>query len=498
MKSFKKIIILNIVIALIVSLLLGILLNKTHTNKIDQRLDITKEIINLKIDSFISESNSLQESLTTILSNTHNEKFINKFLEDNHTRYKWIDHIYILDKNKNIVYDSLGKGHTNISDFNSYKYQFPFTLTASLSSKTKTLSQSKTMLLTNKIIVSDENYTAVIKINMEAFKNEIKLISNRYNIQVSGLDGTKIYQVGPEFKHSKSTRYQYRDLPISITISSQYDSLTRVIIPSIFNFLLVFSFLTIILLIYKSKSQRLEHEKLIEQANSEKLRLIGTLAANTAHEIKNPLTSINGFIELTRRKYDKDKVDTHFNIITEELDRINNIVTQFLYLGKPTNLEYTNVNISQTIKDIIQFSEYELEQNNIKISVILPNEPVFAYLSEDQLKQILINLLQNAKDALTETKNAHITIQLQKSNSKYATLEFKDNGVGMSKETQDKIFDPFFTTKESGSGLGLYLSKKLIEDWNGQITVFTNLEKGTTFLITLPIAKQKKGSETEI
>lgn len=240
---------------------------------------------------------------------------------------------------------------------------------------------------------------------------------------------------------------------------------------------------------YKSRLERIEHERLIEQANNEKLRLIGTLAANTAHEIKNPLTSINGFIELTRMKYDKNKLDTHFNIITEELERINDIVTQFLYLGKPTNLEYKNINIVQTIQDVEAFLEYEFEQNNINVILNLPDKPVYSYLSEDQLKQILINLFQNSKDALLQTTNANITINLNIDSNNNITLEFKDNGTGITKETIQNIFEPFFTTKSSGSGLGLYLSKKLIEDWNGKIYVHSEEGEGTTFTISLPVSK---------
>ncbi|RIN89626.1 GHKL domain-containing protein, partial [Mammaliicoccus sciuri] len=268
-----------------------------------------------------------------------------------------------------------------------------------------------------------------------------------------------------------------------------YNFITRIILPSIFIFLVVLLLLAIVTLILKNRSERLEHEKVIEQANNEKLRLIGTLAANTAHEIKNPLTSINGFIELTRMKYDKDKQDHHFNIISEELDRINNIVTQFLFLGKPTNLAYSNVDINQSIKEVSQFLKYELEQHNINIALTLPDSPIYAFISEDQLKQILINLIQNAKDALLDVEQPEIEIQLQHTHAKQATIIFKDNGTGMSKETQQKIFDPFFTTKESGSGLGLYLSKKLIEDWEGEISVFTNMTKGTTFMITIPTIK---------
>ena len=116
MKSFKKIIILNIIFALTVSVLIGWVLNKNYTTRIHQRLDATKEIIDLKIGTFITQADSISESLTTILSNTNNEDFINKFLEDNHTRYTWIDHIYIIDNQDNIVYDSKGKGYTDIEE----------------------------------------------------------------------------------------------------------------------------------------------------------------------------------------------------------------------------------------------------------------------------------------------------------------------------------------------------------------------------------------------
>ncbi|MCD2520071.1 two-component system sensor histidine kinase NtrB [Mammaliicoccus lentus] len=274
-----------------------------------------------------------------------------------------------------------------------------------------------------------------------------------------------------------------------INISGQYFFISRIVIPSLLIFLVIFLLLTIVALVYKSRLERIEHERLIEQANNEKLRLIGTLAANTAHEIKNPLTSINGFIELTRMKYDKNKLDTHFNIITEELERINDIVTQFLYLGKPTNLEYKNINIVQTIQDVEAFLEYELEQNNINVILNLPDKPVYSYLSEDQLKQILINLFQNSKDALLQTTNANITINLNIDSNNNITLEFKDNGTGITKETIQNIFEPFFTTKSSGSGLGLYLSKKLIEDWNGKIYVHSEEGEGTTFTISLPVSK---------
>ncbi|GGI38775.1 hypothetical protein GCM10010896_00070 [Mammaliicoccus stepanovicii] len=490
MKFLTKMIIINIIIALIISLIIGIVLNKTYTTRIDQRLDTTKEIINLKIETFINETNSIPESLFTILSYSNDKDFINDFLEDNHSRYPWIDHIYILNDRNQIEYDS--KKNATLDDYNAFKFPFPISKNSTLNSKTFNIKESETLLLKNRIKVNGKTYTAAAEINMNAFENEVKLISSRYNIQVKGIDGTVIYDIGPKYKNSRSINYQYEDFPFKINISTQDYFMTRVIIPIIFIFLLIFLLLTFLAMIYKSRLDRFEHEKLIQHANNEKLRLIGTLAANTAHEIKNPLTSINGFIELTRMKYDKDKTDTHFNVISEELDRINNIVTQFLYLGKPTNLKYSNVNINQAVKEVIKFLEYEFEQNNITISLKMNNDSIYSFLSEDQLKQILINLFQNSKDALCETENAHINIKLSKNLNETATLIFNDNGPGIPSDIQKEIFDPFFTTKEFGSGLGLYLSKKLIEDWNGKIDVSTNPKQGTSFIITLPIAKNKK------
>ncbi|WP_323702850.1 two-component system sensor histidine kinase NtrB [Mammaliicoccus sp. Dog046] len=494
MKSFSKIIILNIIIALIISVTVGALINRNYTNRVNQRLNNTKEIVNLKIQSFINDTTSISESLTTILSNSDNEAFVNKFLKDNHIRYQWIDHIYVIDENKKVIYDSKGKGNIKQDEehFNNYKFHFPINESSILSSKSNNLKRPDTLLLTNDLNINHKSYTAATVINMRAFKDEIKLITKRFNIEVKGIDGTKFYEVGKQHQQSKEITYMYKDLPVFITISGQYNYITRIILPSIFIFLVIFLLLTILALLYKSRTERMEHEKLIDQANNEKLRLIGTLAANTAHEIKNPLTSINGFIELTRMKYDKDYKDRHFNIITEELDRINNIVTQFLYLGKPTNLTYTNVNIAQVISDVQTFLAYELEQHNINIHLKLPEESIYAYISEDQLKQILINLIQNAKDALEQTTNPAIEIQLQQQSPGQACIIFKDNGMGISKETQEQIFEPFFTTKESGSGLGLYLSKKLIEDWKGHIEVQSHKNEGTTFIITLPLNISKK------
>lgn len=489
MKSFKKIIILNFIFALIVSVFIGWLINKNYNTRIHQRLDATKEIINLKIGTFITQANSISESLTTILSNTDNEEFINRFLKDNHTRYTWINHIYIIDNQDNIVYDSKGKDYTNMKEYQSYKHRFPVSSKTELRAKNKSLKNSDIILLTTQLKVKNKDYTSAVEINMNAFQDEITLISKRFNINIQSINGTGIYQIGPEFKNTKSINYVYKDLPFLINISAQYFFISRIVIPSILIFLVIFLLLTIIALVYKSRLERIEHERLIEQANNEKLRLIGTLAANTAHEIKNQLTSINGFIELTRMKYDKDKSDTHFNIITEELDRINDIVTQFLYLGKPTNLEYKNINIIQTIKDVEAFLEYDLQQNNINVKLNLPDKPVYSYLSEDQLKQILINLFQNAKDALLQTTDANISVNLNVDSNNHITLEFKDNGTGISEEKIKNIFDPFFTTKSSGSGLGLYLSKKLIEDWNGSIYVHSKKGKGTTFTISLPVSK---------
>lgn len=494
MKSFSKIIILNIIIALIISVTIGALINRNYTNRVNQRLNNTKEIVNLKIQSFINDTTSISESLTTILSNSDNETFINKFLKDNHMRYQWIDHIYVLDENKNVIYDSKGKSHIKKDEehFNNYKFHFPINKHSILSSKSNNLKRPDTLLLTNNLNINHKRYTAATVINMHAFKNEIKLITKRFSIEVNGIDGTKFYEVGKQHQQSKNITYMYKELPVFITISGQYNYITRIILPSIFIFLVIFLILTILALLYKSRIERMEHEKLIDQANNEKLRLIGTLAANTAHEIKNPLTSINGFIELTRMKYDKDYTDRHFNIITEELDRINNIVTQFLYLGKPTNLTYTNVNIAKVISEIKTFLTYELERQNINIHLKLSKEPIYAYISEDQLKQILINLIKNAEDALEQTTNPTIEIQLQQQSSEQACIIFKDNGMGISKETQEQIFEPFFTTKESGSGLGLYLSKKLIEDWNGHIQVQSHKNEGTTFIITFPLKIDKK------
>ncbi|MFI3379242.1 two-component sensor histidine kinase, partial [Mammaliicoccus sciuri] len=168
MKSFNKLIIINFAIALVISLTIGFIINKNYTNRVNQRLETTKEIVNLKINTFINESNSISESLTTILSNSRNEKFINQFLEDNHIRYTWIDHIYILNDKKEIVYDSKGADYTSLKDFNKYKFHFPFTANSSLSSENISLKNANTLLLTNHLKVQNKDYIVASEINMSS------------------------------------------------------------------------------------------------------------------------------------------------------------------------------------------------------------------------------------------------------------------------------------------------------------------------------------------
>lgn len=242
----------------------------------------------------------------------------------------------------------------------------------------------------------------------------------------------------------------------------------------------------------------LEKEYQAKLYQAEKISTIGLLAAGIAHEINNPLTAISGFAQGLKRKLpnfrkniDKqlsDDIDEYLNIILQECKRCKGIVQKLLELGreKPQKLSLLDLNsiITDTIQLIGSHSKKKQEKFiELKLSKSLP--AIYGDLS--QLKQVILNLLINAIDA-TE-KKGNITITTSKINSKWVEVSLKDTGVGIPIENLNRIFEPFFTTKPPGKGTGIGLSTcyNIIKNHGGEISVTSEVGKGSTFIVRLPI-----------
>lgn len=219
---------------------------------------------------------------------------------------------------------------------------------------------------------------------------------------------------------------------------------------------------------------------------------IGKLAAGIAHEIRNPLTSVKGFIQLMKPFLEKIGKEEYAKIAMDEIDRANLLIQEFLNAAKPREQEFACVEINQIIKDVGILFESEANLKNIIIKTKLAPENPVIYGDKNQIKQVIINLLKNSIEAINQVKNSGGIIYLcTEVEQKEVFVYIRDNGCGMSREEIEQAFDPFFTTKSTGTGLGLSICSKIIDEHGGSIQVDSIKGKGTTFKLLLPMQEKK-------
>ena len=212
---------------------------------------------------------------------------------------------------------------------------------------------------------------------------------------------------------------------------------------------------------------------------------VATLAAGMAHEIKNPLTSIKTFAEYLPEKYDDPNFRNNFQrIVVEEVDRVNSIVKQLLDFSKPQELILEKKSVKEIIDETLMLMNSDFLNNGINLIKDYQDQ---GYILVDRklLKQAFLNVFLNNIQAMPN--GGMLKVQVRKENE-YIKITLSDTGCGISNENLKQIFNPFFTTKESGTGLGLSIVKSIIEQHKGIITYTSELGKGTTTLILLPIS----------
>jgi two-component system, sporulation sensor kinase E len=216
---------------------------------------------------------------------------------------------------------------------------------------------------------------------------------------------------------------------------------------------------------------------------SEKLSLAGELAAGIAHEIRNPLTSLRGFTQLLNFK--DDTSNPYIPIMLTEIDRINTIVSELLLLSKPKQEDFNKVNIMELIHSSVILMNAQANLHNIEIHLHIEIEKETTFINglENKLKQVFINLLKNAIEAMNDGGEITLTV---KSTDNNLYIELKDQGCGIPPEYLEKIGQPFFTTKDQGTGLGLMVCNSIIESHKGHMYIQSELEIGTTITLEFP------------
>ncbi len=233
--------------------------------------------------------------------------------------------------------------------------------------------------------------------------------------------------------------------------------------------------------------------KQIEQSayQNDKLAMLGKIAASIAHEIRNPLTSIRGFIQLLRPHLLQLGKEEYSRIILAEIDRANDIIYEFLNSSKPSAPMKQNVLINSLLKEVILLSDSEALMKGCQINHETYDEDLTISIDVKQIKQVILNIVRNAMDAIGELedeRSGRIDIITRRDGS-YGEITIRDNGKGMDLTTKAKLFDPFYTTKVSGTGLGLSVSYRIVRNHGGSIRVTSNAGEGTEFNIYLPLVE---------
>jgi len=218
---------------------------------------------------------------------------------------------------------------------------------------------------------------------------------------------------------------------------------------------------------------------------SRRLASIGRLAAGVAHEIRNPLSSIKGFATYFRERYrDVPEDEKTADIMVQEVDRLNRVISQLLEFARPMNIQLQSVALIPFIQRSLTMVASQASDRNITIVSDLPPEGANLSIDPDRISQVLLNLYLNAFDAMEG--GGTLSVKLAVHDEKRVKIEISDTGHGIEAKDMEKIFDPYFTTKSSGTGLGLAIVHRIVEAHGGEIRVQSETGQGTTVSVILP------------
>ncbi|MCM3638059.1 PAS domain S-box protein [Sporosarcina luteola] len=239
-------------------------------------------------------------------------------------------------------------------------------------------------------------------------------------------------------------------------------------------------------LITRDITEKLQAERMKIEAI--KLNAIGEIAATVAHEVRNPMTSVNGFVQLMNEDPD-NPYRTYTEIMENEIERINLIANEFLILSKPNIKQRKEIDVENTIIGVIDLFDKELKMRQINCSLFLAEYPSTVFGNEESLKQVFINLMKNSLEAVQDGGTISFYNSIVNNT---ISITLTDNGHGMDPETFEQLFIPFFTTKDGATGLGLVIAKKIVLDHGGSINFNALRKNGAELNVSFPIYSLNK------
>jgi signal transduction histidine kinase len=233
--------------------------------------------------------------------------------------------------------------------------------------------------------------------------------------------------------------------------------------------------------------------------SSSRLEFLGQLAGGLAHEIKNPLSTIKLTLQLLEEDFAKDKSPTatrakhKVEVLLREVQHLDQIVQEFLTFARGHDLKLTRTNLREMVFELMEFLSDDAASRNIHVHFDYEGRLDNLLLDATLIRQALMNLLRNAFDAVTEKGGGEVILRARIKGDLLG-LEVIDTGSGIAPSNYDRMFRPYFTTKKKGTGMGLPMVRRIVEEHGGQITFESEEGKGTRFLVLLPIDPEKRGS----
>lgn len=228
---------------------------------------------------------------------------------------------------------------------------------------------------------------------------------------------------------------------------------------------------------------RKEAEELLRK--SDKLSVVGRLAAGVAHEVRNPLTVLKGFAQMLNSA---DRKNSHYyQLMLSEVDRIESMLGEFLLLARPQETRFITANLLPLLQDVITLMETKAVMNKVLIMPVLSDHMPDIECDVNQLKQVFVNMIQNAIEAMPQ--GGYVTVEAGMHTPDTVFVRIIDQGCGIPDGQLEQLGTPFFSNKEKGTGLGLMVSYNIIEKHKGQVLVTSRLNEGTTFDIRLPVSQ---------
>lgn len=238
-----------------------------------------------------------------------------------------------------------------------------------------------------------------------------------------------------------------------------------------------------------------EKEKLEEELRrSERLAALGRLVAGVAHELRNPIGIVKTTTQLMEQEL-RDEVPSVLEftkVIKEQVERQNRIIKELLDFGRPNKPVIETVSVNSLIQKVLTFTAAMIRQHKITLKLSLMDELPTVRVDGEQIKQVFVNLILNAVQAMPGGGELTISTFVE---GGYVCIAFADNGEGIPPKELNNIFDPFYTTKDTGTGLGLSISHRIVSLNNGSIDVKSSNE-GTTFIVKLPVPDEERGELT--